>query len=106
MTYKTFEDNAPTYVFKYVFTDSDTAQVGSVALHGFMVGTYDQVAMESTISRHGNGMELVARYTADRPLTKEFKRICDSFKDYYKGEPEEDEDDERPIMQVVRGKTE
>lgn len=102
MTYKTFEDNAQTYVFKHVFTDLDTAKAASVAVHGFMIGTYDQIALETTLGGHGNGVELVARYTADKPLTKEFKRICDSFKDYGKGYQDEDGDDERPTMQVVR----
>lgn len=102
MTYKTFEDNALTYVFKYVFTDLRTAQVARHGLFGFMLGTYDQMALETTIGGHGNGVELMARYTADKPLTKEFKRICDSFKDYYKGNQDEDGDDERPTMKVVR----
>lgn len=50
MTYKTFEDNTPTYVFKYVFTDLDTARVARHGLSGFMVGIYDQVALETTIN--------------------------------------------------------
>lgn len=102
MTYKTFEDNALTYVFKYVFTDLDTAKVASVAVHGFMIGTYDQIALETTIGGYFGKVELVARYTADKSLTKEFKRICDSFKDYGKGYQGEDGDDERPTMQVVK----
>lgn len=80
MTLKTFSDNAKTFTFTYDFEDFDTAQVAGHALMGYMTGTYSQSVIELIYKDKGT---LVAEYTEDKSLNKIFKRICDSFKDYY-----------------------
>lgn len=80
MTLKTFN-------FTYEFKDLDTAMVAGHALLGYMTGTYCQTAISLTYKNKGT---LVAEYVEDKKLNYIFKRICDSFKDYYK-QPVNDE---------------
>lgn len=87
MTLKTFSDKAKTFTFTYEFKDLDTAMVAGHALLGYMTGTYCQPTISLTYKDKGT---LVAEYVEDNKLNKTFKRICDSFKDYYK-QPEGDE---------------
>ena len=87
MTLKTFSDKAKTFTFTYEFQDLDTAMVAGHALMGYMTGTYCQPTISLTYKNKGT---LVVEYVEDSKLNKIFKRICDSFKDYYK-QPEGDE---------------
>ena len=87
MTLKTFSDKAKTFTFTYEFKDLDTALVAGHALLGYMTGTYCQPTISLTYKDKGT---LAAEYVGDKKLNKTFKRICDSFKDYYK-QPEGDE---------------
>lgn len=87
MTLKTFSDKAKTFNFTYEFKDLDTAMVSGHALLGYMTGTYCQPAISLTYKNKGT---LVAEYVEDKKLNYIFKRICDSFKDYYK-QPVNDE---------------
>lgn len=80
MTLKTFN-------FTYEFKNLDTAMVAGHALLGYMTGTYCQPAISLTYKNKGT---LVAEYVEDKKLNYIFKRICDSFKDYYK-QPVNDE---------------
>ena len=80
MTLKTFSDKAKTFTFTYEFQDLDTALVAGHALLGYMTGTYCQPTISLTYKNKGT---LVAEYVEDNKLNKTFKRICDSFKDYY-----------------------
>lgn len=87
MTLKTFSDKAKTFTFTYEFKDLDTAMVAGHALLGYMTGTYCQPTISLTYKDKGT---LVAEYVEDNKLNKTFKRICDSFKDYY-NQPVDDE---------------
>ncbi len=87
MTLKTFSDKAKTFTFTYEFKDLDTALVAGHALLGYMTGTYEVPSISIT---HKDKGTLVAEYVEDKKLNKTFKRICDSFKDYY-NQPVNDE---------------
>ena len=87
MTLKTFSDKAKTFTFTYEFKDLDTAMVAGNALLGYMTGTYEVPSISIT---HKDKGTLVAEYVEDKKLNKTFKRICDSFKDYY-NQPVNDE---------------
>jgi phage protein len=87
MTLKTLSDKAKTFTFTYEFKDLDTARVVGHALLGYMTGTYYQPVI--SLNFKGKGM-LVVEYVEDNKLNKTFKRICDSFKDYY-NQPVNDE---------------
>ncbi|HEL2358705.1 TPA: hypothetical protein TZR31_000879 [Streptococcus suis] len=80
MTLKTFSDKPQTFTFTYDFEDIDTAKVASNAVFGYMFGTYHTPVIEATIKGKG---QLVLEYAEDKKLSKIFKRICDSFQDYY-----------------------
>ncbi|HEM3634436.1 TPA: hypothetical protein U1C38_002321 [Streptococcus suis] len=80
MTFKTFSDKPQTFTFTYDFEDIDTAKVASNAVFGYMFGTYHAPVIEATIKGKG---QLVLEYAEDKKLSKIFKKICDSFKDYY-----------------------
>lgn len=80
MTLKTFSDKPKTFTFTYDFSDIDTAKVASNAIFGYMFGTYYIPVVETSIKNEG---QLVVEYAEDRKLNKVFKKICDSFKDYY-----------------------
>ena len=92
MTLKTFSDKAKTLTFTYEFKDLDTAMVAGHALLGYMTGTYCQPVISLTYKDKGT---LVAEYVEDNKLNKTFKRICDSFKDYYKHHEEVEVFEER-----------
>lgn len=94
MTLKTFSDTAQTFTFTYDFEDIDTAKVASHAVLGYMTGTYHAPVIEVTIKGKG---QLVLEYVEDKKLSKVFKRICDSFKDYY-NQPEDMTDEELDDM--------
>ena len=87
MTLKTFSDKAKTFTFTYEFKDLDTALVAGHALLGYMTETYEVPSISIT---HKDKGTLVAEYVEDNKLNKTFKRICDSFKDYY-NQPVDDE---------------
>ncbi|HFL1762154.1 TPA: hypothetical protein ACG3A4_001107 [Streptococcus agalactiae] len=77
---RTFSDTPKTFTFHYTFKDFDTAQVACHAILGYMTGTYHAPVIGVTIKGKG---QLVLEYVEDKKLSKVFKRICDSFKDYY-----------------------
>lgn len=81
MTLKLFTDNARSFTFKHDFETMDHAQTISCAILGYMVGTYEQPTIETTISNNeaNNAYTLVIDYVADNDLTKVFNRICDSY---------------------------
>ena len=87
MMLKTVSNKAKTFTFTYEFKDLDTAMVAGHALLGYMTGTYDVPSISIT---HKDKGTLVAEYVEDSKLNKTFKRICDSFKDYY-NQPVNDE---------------
>lgn len=87
MTLKTFSNKAKTFTFTYEFQDLDTAMIAGHALLGYMTGAYFQPVISLTYKDKGT---LVAEYVEDHKLNKTFKRICDSFKDYY-NQPVNDE---------------
>lgn len=87
MTLKTFSDKAKTFTFTYEFKDLDTAQVAGRALMGYMIGTFEIPSISITYKDKGT---LVVEYVEDKKLNYIFKRICDSFKDYY-NQPVDDE---------------
>ena len=91
MTFKLFSDNAKSFTFKHDFETMDHAKVSSTAILGYMVGTYEQPTIETTISKNEarNAFTLVVKYVEDEDLTKVFNRICDSFESYSKGYDEE-----------------
>lgn len=104
MTLKTFSDTPNSFTFNYTFKDHDTAQVAGHALMGYMTGTYEQPAIE--VSYHndnagGDYNRLCVEYIADTELTETFKRICDSFQDYYNDpEAETDVEDQYRLERV------
>lgn len=86
MTLKTISDTPNTFTFNYTFKDHDTAQVAGHALMGYMTGTFEQPAIEVYYDNEkvgGDYNRLAVEYVADTELTETFKRICDSFQDYY-----------------------
>ncbi|HEN2528249.1 TPA: hypothetical protein ACI0WM_002168 [Streptococcus agalactiae] len=91
---RTFSDTPKTFTFHYTFKDFDTAQVACHAILGYMTGTYHGRVIGVTIKGKG---QLVLEYVEDKKLSKVFKRICDSFKDYY-NQPEDMTDEELDDM--------
>lgn len=81
MTLKSFTDNARSFTFKHDFETMDHAQTVSTAILGYMVGTYEQPTVKTTISRNKarNAYTLVIEYVEDKDLTKVFNRICESY---------------------------
>lgn len=69
--------------FRHEFETMDHAQKISCAILGYMVGTYEQPTIETTISKNksNNAYTLVLKYVEDKDITKVFNRICDSFED-------------------------
>ena len=86
MTLKEHSDNAVAFTFKRDFETMDHAQTTSSAILGYMVGTYEQPTIETTISKNEarNAFTLVIKYVEDKDITKVFNRICDSFEGYCK----------------------
>ncbi|HEP1479729.1 TPA: hypothetical protein ACKRVC_001089 [Streptococcus pyogenes] len=100
---RTFSDTPKTFIFHYTFKDFDTAQVACHAILGYMTGTYEQPVIDATYHNYDQGdhaNQLVLKYAEDRKLSKVFKRICDSFKDYY-NQPEDMTDEEPDDQRVV-----
>lgn len=91
MTLKIFTDNARSFTFKRDFETMDHANVTSTAILGYMIGTYEQQAIEVTIGGNeaNNTFTMVVKYVEDKDLTKVFNRICESFESYSKGYAEE-----------------
>ncbi|MGT2845270.1 hypothetical protein ACVRZD_08625 [Streptococcus hongkongensis] len=86
---KTLSDTPNT--FNYTFKDFETAQVACHAIFGYMHGIHEQPVIEATYhndKQGGYANQLALEYVEDRKLNKVFKRICDSFKDYY-NQPED-----------------
>ncbi|HFI0466872.1 TPA: hypothetical protein ACGOYW_000249 [Streptococcus suis] len=104
MALQTFSDTPNTFTFNYTFKDFDTAQVAGHALMGYMTGTFEQPVIE--VSYHSDGQgghanQLAVEYVADAELVEVFKRICDSFKDYYNNpEAESDVEDQYRLERV------
>ncbi|HFI0151117.1 TPA: hypothetical protein ACGO3A_002011 [Streptococcus suis] len=100
MTLQTFSD---TFTFNYTFKDFDTAQVAGHALMGYVTGTFEQPVIEVYYDNDKAGgymNRLSVEYAADAELVEVFKRICDSFKDYYNNPEDLDEyEQEREINQ-------
>ncbi|HEP1260785.1 TPA: hypothetical protein VOU70_000079 [Streptococcus pyogenes] len=100
---RTFSDTPKTFTFHYTFKDFDTAQVACHAILGYMTGTYEQPVIDATYhndDQGGHANQLVLKYVEDRKLSKVFKRICDSFKDYY-NQPEDMTDEELDYQRMV-----
>ncbi|HEP1517505.1 TPA: hypothetical protein ACF4FK_000873 [Streptococcus pyogenes] len=100
---RTFSDTLKTFTFHYTFKNFDTAQVACHAILGYMTGTYEQPVIDATYhndDQGGHANQLVLKYAEDRKLNKVFKRICDSFKDYY-NQPEDMTDEELDHQRVV-----
>lgn len=87
MKFKIFSDNAKSFTFKHDFETMDHAQTTSYAILGYMVGTFEQPTIETTISKNkaNNTFTLVAKYVSDSNLSEPFNRICKSFESYSKG---------------------
>lgn len=87
MTLKLFTDNAKSFTFKHEFETMDHANVTSTAILGYMVGTYEQQAIDLTIGGNeaNNTFTMVVKYVEDKDLTEVFNRICESFESYSKG---------------------
>lgn len=104
MTLQTFSDTPKAFTFNYTFKDFDTAQVAGHALMGYMTGTFDQPAIEVSYYNDGQGghaNQLAVEYVADAELVEVFKRICDSFQDYYNdSEAETDVEDQYRLERV------
>ncbi|HEP1711821.1 TPA: hypothetical protein ACPUBN_000531 [Streptococcus pyogenes] len=100
---RTFSDTPKTFTFHYTFKNFDTAQVACHAILGYMTGTYEQPVIDATYhndDQGGHANQLVLKYAEDRKLNKVFKRICDSFKDYY-NQSEDMTDEELDHQRVV-----
>lgn len=81
MTLLKHSDHARSFTFKHDFETMDHAQTVSTAIIGYMVGTYEQSPVKTTISKNeaNNAYTLVIEYVEDNDLTKVFNRICDSY---------------------------
>lgn len=81
MTLKTHSDRARSFTFKRDFETIDHAQTVSTAILGYMVGTYEQPTVKTTISKNeaNNAFTMVIEYVEDKDLTKVFNRICESY---------------------------
>lgn len=79
-------DHARSFTFKHEFETMDHAQTTSCAILGYMVGTFEQPTIETTISKNkaNNTFTLVAKYVSDSNLSEPFNRVCDSFEGYSK----------------------
>ena len=84
MTLLKHSDRARSFTFKRAFETMDHAKVTSTAILGYMVGTYEQPTIETTISKNeaNNAYTLAAKYVSDSNLSEPFNRVCDSFEGY------------------------
>jgi len=82
---KTLSNTPKTFTFTTTLPNFEQAQKAGNALIGYMIGTYDQSAIDITYI--GNG-SLKAEYASDEDLTESFERITnslnhlDDFEDY------------------------
>lgn len=86
MTLLKHSDHARSFTFKREFETKDHAQTVSTAILGYVVGTFEQPTIETTISKNeaNNTFTLVAKYVSDSNLSEPFNRVCDSFEGYSK----------------------
>ncbi len=94
---KTLSDTPKTFTFTTTLPNFEQAQKAGSALIGYMIGTYDQSAIDITYTGNGN---LKAEYTSDEDLTESFERITNSLNhtDDYEEDYEDDfEDDDLTI---------
>ena len=88
---KTLSDTPKTFTFTTTLPNFEQAQRAGSALIGYMIGTYEQPAIDITYT--GNG-SLKAEYISDEDLTESFERITnsldhtDDYEDYEDHEPE------------------
>ena len=91
-TMKTLSDTPKTFTFTTTLPNFEQAQKAGSALIGYMIGTYEQSAIDITYTGNGN---LKAEYTSDEDLTESFERITNSLdhtEDYEDFEDYEDDD--------------
>ena len=74
------------FTFQHEFETMDHAQTVSTAIIGYMVGTYEQPTIETTISKNeaNNAYTLVIKYVSDSNLSEPFNRVCENFEGYSK----------------------
>ncbi len=87
---KTLSDTPKTFTFTTTLPNFEQAQKAGSALIGYMIGTYDQSAIDITYTGNGN---LKAEYTSDEDLTESFERITNSLNhtDDYEEDFEDDD---------------
>lgn len=73
---KTLSDTPKTFTFTTTLPNFEQAQKAGSALIGYMIGTYEQSAIDITYIGNGN---LKAEYTSDEDLTESFERITNSL---------------------------
>ena len=95
-TMKTLSDTPKTFTFTTTLPNFEQAQKAGSALIGYMIGTYEQSAIDITYTGNGN---LKAEYTSDEDLTESFERITNSLNhtDDYEEDYEDFEDDDLTI---------
>ena len=86
---KTLSDTPKTFTFTATLPNFEQAQKAGSALIGYMIGTYDQSAIDITYTGNGN---LKAEYTSDEDLTENFERITNSLDHTDDYEDYEDDD--------------
>lgn len=81
MTLLKHSDHARSFTFKHEFKTMDHAQTLSTAILGYMVGTYEQPTVKTTVSKNeaNNAFTLVIEYVSDSNLSEPFNRICESY---------------------------
>lgn len=90
---KTLSDTPNTYTFTATLPNFEQAQKAGNALIGYMIGTYEQSAIDITYIGNG-GIEV--EYASDEDLTENFERIAnsldhlDDFEDYEEDFEEDD----------------
>ena len=93
---KTLSDTPKTFTFTTTLPNFEQAQKAGSALIGYVIGTYEQSAIDITYTGNGN---LKAKYTSDEDLTESFERITKSLDhtDDYEEDYEDFEDDDLTI---------
>lgn len=93
---KTLSDTPKTFTFTTTLPNFEQAQKAGSALIGYMIGTYEQSAIDITYTGNGN---LKAEYTSDEDLTENFERITNSLNhtEDYEEDYEDFEDDDLTI---------
>ena len=100
---KTLSDTPKTFTFTTTLPNFEQAQKAGSALIGYMIGTYEQSAIDITYTGNGN---LKAEYTSDEDLAESFERITNSLDhtDDYEEDYEEDyEDDFEDDDMTIKG---